>query len=120
MWNQKRKALAVKYTQALSGLDVVTPFVPDWADPVWHLYVIRVAKRDLVLEKLKSAGVGAGIHYPIPLHLQPAYRYLGYQEGDFPITEQAASEVLSLPLYPEMTDEQLQFVVRTLESILDH
>jgi dTDP-4-amino-4,6-dideoxygalactose transaminase len=84
--------------------------VPSWAKPVFHLYVIRSQKRDELQKYLSENGVGTGLHYPIPLHLQKAYADLGYGEGDFPITEKVANEILSLPLYPQLTDEQIEYV----------
>jgi len=85
---------------------------------VYHLFVVRVAQRDAVLEKLKAQGVEAGVHYPIPLHLQPAYQYLGYEKGDFPATEKVAGTVLSLPMYPELADAQIEYVVEALTAAI--
>ncbi len=81
---------------------------------VWHLYVIRVPNRDAVLKKLRDAGIGAAVHYPRPIHLEGAMQHLGYRAGDFPIAERAASEILSLPMFPEITEEQQ---VRVVESL---
>jgi dTDP-4-amino-4,6-dideoxygalactose transaminase len=84
----------------------------------WHLYVIRLARRDHVLASLLERGIGAGTHYPFPLHLTPAYRRLGYQRGDFPVAEQAASEILSLPLYPHITPVQQSQVASAVRAAL--
>jgi dTDP-4-amino-4,6-dideoxygalactose transaminase len=85
---------------------------------VWHLYVIRVAERDRVLSALQAAGVGAGIHYPVPIHVQGAFASLGYGRGDFPIAEQAAAEILSLPMHPHLTAAQQERVADVLASAL--
>ncbi|MGB0383226.1 MAG: DegT/DnrJ/EryC1/StrS family aminotransferase [Ardenticatenaceae bacterium] len=113
-WNNQRRELAALYTSLLDDSLVTTPYVPAWAEPVWHLYVVRVQGRDRVKARLKEAGIATGVHYPIPLHLQPAYQDLGYKVGDFPHAEQAAREVLSLPLYAELTSQNLQRVVECL------
>lgn len=118
-WTEGRRRVARAYTERLAGLEAVrTPQVASWAEPVWHLYVVRVPRRDAVLESLRAAGIDAGIHYPIPLHLQPAYRYLGYEEGDFPVTEEVCREILSLPIFPEMTESQVDRVVEELRKAL--
>lgn len=102
-WNERRRAIAEAYTDRLketSGL--TTPFVPEGMEPVYHLYVLRSENRDDIRRQLSEKGISTGIHYPIPLHLQPAYRDLGYFAGDFPESERAADEVFSLPMYPEL------------------
>lgn len=115
-WNERRRVLAARYDRLLADAGLVFPKeLPDQT-PVFHLYVVRTPRRDALLAHLKANGVEAGIHYPIPLHLQPAMSYLGYRRGDFPHSEAAAGEVLSLPLYPEMTEEQQDQVVGTLRS----
>jgi dTDP-4-amino-4,6-dideoxygalactose transaminase len=88
--------------------------VPSWSRPVYHLYVVRVAERDRLQSDLAAAGIGTGIHYPIPLHLVKAYEPLGYRAGDFPVAEQAASGVLSLPMFPGLLPEQQERVVRSV------
>ncbi len=114
-WNEKRTKIAAMYTELL-GDGVETPTVPDWADPSWHLYVIRVEQRDRLFERLREMGIGVGIHYPIPLHLQPAYTDLGYKEGDFPHAEAAAKSILSLPMYPELSVSQIETVVEAVKQ----
>ena len=84
--------------------------VADYAEPVWHLYVIQVDDRDELQAYLGERGIGTGIHYPIPIHLQPAYRDLGYRRGDFPIAEQTAGRILSLPMYPELRQTAIEDV----------
>jgi dTDP-4-amino-4,6-dideoxygalactose transaminase len=87
---------------------------PEWSRGVYHLYVVRVVPRDALIEALKVAGISTGIHYPIPVHLQPACRALGYRQGDFPIAEQFAAEVVSLPMYPQISAEQVDRVVEAV------
>src|SRR5207245_5357410 len=90
---------------------VILPHVPSWSRPVYHLYVVRVADREPLQKDLAAAGIGTGIHYPIPLHLAKAYEVLGFRPGDFPVAEQAASQVLSLPMFPGLSLEQQERVV---------
>lgn len=118
-WTTARRQLAARYAELLADLEVVVPYVSPQAVPAWHLYVIRTPRRDDLLDHLKKAGIGAGVHYPIPLHLQPAYAELGYSEGDLPVTEAVAASCLSLPLYPEMTYDQQDRVVAALRSFLE-
>ena len=90
---------------------MVAPFEPTWSRAVYHLYVVRTDDREAMMKHLKKAGIGTGIHYPIPLHLQKAYAGMNYSEGDFPVTEKAAAEIVSLPMYPHLTAEQQARVV---------
>lgn len=118
-WNEKRRAAAKRYEQLLSSLDeVVVPAILDGNEHVWHLYVVRVPRRDEVLEKLHSAGIGAGVHYPVPIHLQGAFRGLPHGRGDFPVAESAADEILSLPMYPHITGDQQSRVAEELGKAL--
>ena len=110
-WTTARRRLAARYDILLADLPVERPVVAVAAEPVWHLYVLRCGQRDALLEHLNRAGIGAGVHYPVPLHLQPAYADLGYQLGDLPVSEAVAATCLSLPIYPEMTDAQQDHVV---------
>lgn len=115
--NEARRLAARRYDELLADVDEVTlPATAPGNTHVWHLYVIRVPRRDEVLRSLEEAGVRAGIHYPVPVHLQPAFRELGYGPGDFPVAEAAASEILTLPLYPQITGEQQQFVAQALRA----
>ena len=114
-WNTRRREAADRYSELLAGVAGVTvPTSAPGNSDVWHLYVIRVAERDRVLKGLNDAGVGAGIHYPTPLHLTEAYADLKLGRGEYPVAEQAADEILSLPLYPHISAEQQQFVVEAL------
>lgn len=100
-WNQRRREIAASYIEQFANASQITlPFVPEWADPCWHLFVIRHPHRDALQAHLAQAGIGTLIHYPIPPHLQQAYRHLGYNLGTFPIAETLAREVLSLPIGP--------------------
>lgn len=110
-WNARRAVLAGRYVEQLRGIgDVALPFVPTWADPVWHLFVIRTGRRDALQAHLAGHGVGTQIHYPIPPHLSAAYRAAGWRRGDFPLAEKYADEVLSLPIGPHVTAEQVDYV----------
>src|SRR5260221_1530806 len=112
-WNRKRQEVAERYDQGFATMDgVVAPFSPDFAISVYHLYVVRVHQRDALQKHLTKAGIGTAIHYPVPLHLQEAYRHLQYPTGSFPVCERVASEILSLPMYPQVDADQIQRVVR--------
>ncbi len=107
-WNARRRELAAAYNQLLAGATqaIGLPFESSWSRAVYHLYVVRTDDREGMLKHLANAGVGAGIHYPVPLHAQNAYRSLKYAQGDFPVAEKAARQVVSLPMYPQLTAEQ--------------
>jgi len=109
-----RRDLAHYYHELLGDAkdSVVIPVEAPWTKGVYHLYVIRVQDREALQSALAEAGVGTGIHYPIPLHLQKAYLNLGYKKGDFPVTERVASEIVSLPMYPQLQREQLREVAK--------
>ena len=109
-WTERRRALAALYTRALEGTGVELPREQPYARAVFHLFVVRHPRRDALAAALRARGVGTLIHYPIPLHLQPAFASLGGKPGDLPVAEKATAEVLSLPLYPELTDEQARAV----------
>ncbi|MDE3088780.1 MAG: DegT/DnrJ/EryC1/StrS family aminotransferase [Chloroflexota bacterium] len=115
-WNARRREIADYYTELLTNTDIITPYVPPHIQPVYHIYCIRHKNRDGLQKHLKARGIETGIHYPIPLHLQPVYQNLGYHAGDFPHTEKAASEILSLPMYPELTNVQAQQIVDALKE----
>jgi dTDP-4-amino-4,6-dideoxygalactose transaminase len=118
-WNEARRRRAAAYRELLGNLDLVLPYEAEHVRAVYHLFVVRLQERDALLEYLKDRGISTGIHYPIPLHLQPACRHLGYKEGDFPITEECALQVLSLPMYAELTQTQIQEVVRAIKEFLE-
>ena len=119
-WNESRRRHAARYNELLRGLSdgvgdrIVLPQCEPGNRHIYHQYTIRHARRDLLQAHLKANGVSSEIYYPHPLHTQPAYRYLGYQEGDFPNAERAAREALSLPVHPELTDEQIDYVADVL------
>lgn len=111
-WNQQRREAAARYLRWFAGVDTVeAPYEPTWAKAVYHLFVIRVRDREGLQKHLAAAGIGTGIHYPVPLHLQDAYRNLGYAAGSFPVAEAAASEILSLPMFPGLREDQQRRVV---------
>lgn len=114
-WNERRIAIAKRYTSALSDI-VQTPIVKDDCDHVFHLYVIQVDDRDNLQQYLLEKGIHSLIHYPIPAHLQKAYSYLGYKAGDLPSTERVAGRILSLPMYPELTNDQIDLVIGTIKD----
>ncbi|QBE64021.1 DegT/DnrJ/EryC1/StrS family aminotransferase [Pseudoduganella lutea] len=115
--NAARRAVAARYDELLAGIDgLALPFVPEWAEPVWHLYVVRHARRDALAAKLAEAGIGTIVHYPIAPHMQQAYAELGYQEGAFPIAEAIHREVLSLPIAPGMTPAQVDEVAAAVRA----
>jgi dTDP-4-amino-4,6-dideoxygalactose transaminase len=118
-WNAARRAAATRYDELLSGCDaVLRPRTLDGNEHVWHLYVVRVPHRDRVLKELHAAGIGAGIHYPVPIHLTAAFAGLGYADGAFPVAERTARELLSLPIFPEITAAQQERVVSVLMAAL--
>ncbi len=109
-WTNKRREIATRYQQLLFNSNVQLPSERQWAKHVYHLFVIRTNRRDALKDYLQEHGVGTHIHYPIPVHLQEAYKKLGYKAGDFPISERNAGEILSLPIYPELTTEEIETV----------
>jgi dTDP-4-amino-4,6-dideoxygalactose transaminase len=114
-WNRERREAAARYDALLAGVDGVRlPVTLEGNEHAWHLYVIRVDRRDEVLRRLNENGVGAGIHYPVPVHLQPAFRSLGHAAGSFPVTERSADQILSLPMYPGITAAQQERVAEVL------
>jgi dTDP-4-amino-4,6-dideoxygalactose transaminase len=118
-WNDRRREAAARYSELLAGLPGVTlPVTAEGNIDVWHLYVVQVPERDRILSTLTDAGIGVGVHYPVPVHLTAAFAHLGYGPGSFPVAEEAASAMLSLPLYPHITPQQQQYVADNLESAL--
>ena len=116
-WNDQRRTAAARYNELLSGLsEVVTPFEPATSQSVYHLYVIRSPQRDALAEHLKAQGVFTGLHYPLPVHLQNCYQDWGYRSGALPVTERAAAEILSLPMFPGLTADQQQRVAAAVEA----
>ena len=115
-WNERRRAIAARYRQGLAGRGLSLPQVPDWAEPVWHLYVVQHPQRDALQQQLQAAGVGTLIHYPIPPHLQQAYAVAGFAQGQFPKAEQMASQCLSLPIGPHLADAQAGAVISAVNE----
>ena len=116
-WNARRKVLAGRYMEALADVPGLTlPHVPEWAEPSWHVFVVRHPERDALQKHLAAQGIGTLIHYPIPPHLSDAYREAGYKPGDFPITEAIHRTVLSLPMGPHLIGDQLERVVEAIRS----
>jgi dTDP-4-amino-4,6-dideoxygalactose transaminase len=113
-WISARRRLAARYDELLSNSGVILPTVAPAANPAWHLYVIRIPERDEMVASLERSGISAGVHYPVPLHLQPAYADLGQKLGALPVTEAVAATCLSLPLYPELSDAQQEQVAEAV------
>jgi dTDP-4-amino-4,6-dideoxygalactose transaminase len=117
-WNARRAVIAARYTAELTASRLFLPAVPDWAEPVWHLYVVRHPERDALQAALQEAGIRTQIHYPIPPHLQSAYATLDYKEGRFPIAEGMAKQLLSLPIGPQLDGASVEAVIAALHSAL--
>ncbi|MGB2628847.1 MAG: DegT/DnrJ/EryC1/StrS family aminotransferase [Candidatus Acidiferrum sp.] len=117
-WNESRRTLAHRYHELLSEAKrvVTPPKEAAWTKGVYHLYVVRVADREAFMAHLAEAGIGCGIHYPIPLHLQKAYQHLNFKQGDYPVTERVSREIVSLPMYPQLTHEQLEEVAKKVKE----
>jgi dTDP-4-amino-4,6-dideoxygalactose transaminase len=115
-WNEQRRERATEYKRLLASADggIVPPYEPSWSRAVYHLYVVRTEDREGMAGHLKTAGIGTGIHYPIPLHLQKAYSSHGYKAGDFPVAEKAAAEIVSLPMFPQLSPEKQARVVEEM------
>ncbi len=115
-WNTRRKLIANYYIDSLKDLPIVLPVVPEWANPVWHLFVVRTKEREFIQKELELLGIGTVIHYPIPPHLQTAYTELGYSKGSFPIAEQIHDQVLSLPIGPHLTEQEAQLINKAMSD----
>jgi dTDP-4-amino-4,6-dideoxygalactose transaminase len=115
-WNDARRTAAKEYDKALAGAPVKVPQVASYAKPIFHLYVVRTPQRAKLQAALDAQQISWGIHYPVPVHLQPAYADLGYKKGSFPVAEAAAAEILSLPMFPELTVEQIQRVAKVCQK----
>jgi len=113
-WNQKRRENAQRYDRLLEGTQVIPPYVEPHNAHIYNQYTIRVEHRDAIEKHLKSRGIGCALYYPLPLHLQECYEHLGYREGDFPESEKAARQTISIPIYPELTEVQQRYVVENL------
>jgi dTDP-4-amino-4,6-dideoxygalactose transaminase len=117
-WNERRREAAARYRELFleAGVGELHPYQPDWAAGVHHLYVIRVQNRDELARHLGDAGIGTGIHYPVPVHLQKAYERFGHKPGDFPVTEKAAKEIVSLPMFAQLTGDQQRRIVSSIQE----
>ncbi|MGB6484578.1 MAG: DegT/DnrJ/EryC1/StrS family aminotransferase [Candidatus Acidiferrales bacterium] len=119
-WSARRKAIAQRYREKLSGLALAFPQDDSRDECAYHLFVIYVENRDSVQAELKNCGIGTAVHYPLPLHLQKALAHLGYKPGDFPHAERACRQALALPIFPELTTEQVDYVCESLREIIGH
>jgi dTDP-4-amino-4,6-dideoxygalactose transaminase len=119
-WNERRRENAKRYDELLNALvpQIVLPYEPSWSKAVYHLYVVRVADRARFQKDLADAHIGTGIHYPVPLHLQKAYKSLRYQPGDFPVAEHVATEIVSLPMFPQLTADQQRKIAQSITKCL--
>ncbi|VYU48666.1 aminotransferase class V-fold PLP-dependent enzyme [Clostridium tertium] len=115
-WNAKRREIAGIYNEALQNTNLVTPVTRDYVEPVYHMYVLQSENREEVLEKLKEAGIATGVYYPVPLHLQKCYKNLGYKEGDMPVSEYLSHRTFAIPVYPELTKEQVDYIIKELKN----
>jgi dTDP-4-amino-4,6-dideoxygalactose transaminase len=119
-WTEARRAVVRRYNDLLANADVDTPTEMPWARHVYHVYTVRTDERDGLQSALQAEGIQTGIHYPVPVHLQPAYADLGYARGAFPRSESAAQQVLSLPLYPEISSQAVAEVAGALKRAIAH
>jgi dTDP-4-amino-4,6-dideoxygalactose transaminase len=116
-WNELRRERAVEYNRLLAENDqIIYPYEPSWSRAVYHLYIVRIQDRDGLMKHLKDAGIGTGIHYPVPLHMQKAYASLGYEPEDLPVCTRVAAEILSLPMYPQLTAQQQERAGREIAN----
>jgi dTDP-4-amino-4,6-dideoxygalactose transaminase len=118
-WNERRRLAAARYGELLADTELSLPEVAPWGEPVWHLYVVRAPNRARLQLALDQANIGHGIHYPVPIHLQQAYSDLGYVRGDFPVAEALAERIVSLPMFPEISDEELKRVAQACRAAVD-
>ncbi|MNR37128.1 dTDP-3-amino-3,6-dideoxy-alpha-D-galactopyranose transaminase [compost metagenome] len=116
----ERKEIAKKYNEGLAGIkDLVLPHVNEGASHVYHIYLVRTSRRDALMDYLQNLGISPFIHYPIPPHLQTAYQELEYKAGDFPLAEEIANTCLSIPLYPGLDDQQINYIIKSIKSFFD-
>lgn len=115
-WNSQRKIIAARYHSLLSDTDLILPTEASYAKHIWHLYVVRSPNRDRLRQHLADHGILTSIHYPLPVHYQKAYQWLDYPRGAFPVAERCSTEILSLPLYPELTDEQIEYIGQVIRQ----
>jgi len=115
-WNEARRENAKNYNTLLSGIDIAVPYVEEFNYHIYHQYVIRLQKREELRESLSKAGIGTEIYYPVPLHLQKCFEDLGYKPGDMPSAEKASHETLALPVYPELTRQQQEYIAKSIKE----
>jgi dTDP-4-amino-4,6-dideoxygalactose transaminase len=115
-WTNERRRVAHRYHELLAGTPLQLPREAGYAESAYHLYVVRHSRRDDLKKHLEASGVGCALHYPLPLHLQKCYASLGHKAGDFPVAEKAARECLTLPIYPELNDAQIQRVAEVIHD----
>jgi len=117
-WNKSRRNNAQLYNEQLSNIDgIIVPKEADYANHVYHIYAVRVHERDAFISNLAEKDIYCGIHYPVPIHLTEAYKFCGYEIGSFPVSEKLANELVSLPMFPEMTPDQVDYVVKNIKKI---
>ena len=109
--NEERRRIATEYLEKIDNPEIVLPYVPEYATPVWHIFGIRCKRRDELESFLNGAGIGTNKHYPIPMHLQKCYQNMRFKKGDFPIAEEISATELSIPMYYGMTDEEIQYII---------
>ncbi len=114
--NKNRREIAVKYLNGIKNSEVILPYIPEYATPVWHIFGIRCKRRAELEKWLNDSGIGTNKHYPIPMHLQECYKVLGFKKGDFPIAEEISETELSIPMYYGMTDEEVQYVINKINE----
>ncbi len=114
--NEERRRIAKCYSDGINNPDVILPFTPDYSVPVWHIYAVRTKKRDALAEYLADKGISTNKHYPIPMHMQECYKELGIRQGELPVAEEISATELSLPMFYGMTDDQIQFVIDSINS----
>jgi dTDP-4-amino-4,6-dideoxygalactose transaminase len=115
-WNSKRREIAKIYDEKLKDTELVTPFISEENEPVYHMYIIQSENREAMLSKLKEKGVATGVYYPVPLHLQKVYKNLGYKEGDMPVAEYLSHRTFAIPVYPELTEEEVNYIVESIKE----
>lgn len=115
-WNSKRREIAKIYDEALQDTDLVTPLIRENVSSVYHMYILQSEKREEILEKLSKRGVATGVYYPVPLHLQKVYKSLGYKEGDMPVAEYLSKRTFAIPVYPELTEDQISYIVDSIKK----
>lgn len=115
-WNAKRREIAKIYDENLKDTDLVTPVIEEENESVYHMYILQSENREAILEKLKEKGVATGVYYPVPLHLQKVYKDLGYKEGDMPVSEYLSHRTFAIPVYPELNDEQINYIIDSIKK----